>query len=158
MKRAPTSPYLDLPSVTPKPHGQKRLERGHPWVYSNELRLDAAVKALNDQTRRDIVELLKKGDLTAGEIADHFDISKPSISHHLDLLKQADIVTSVKQGQFIYYSRNTTVLDEIVAWFLGLQNKKKKFFYKSCMSSCIQAKPLALLLAEIFISTHLMMQ
>jgi ArsR family transcriptional regulator len=88
--------------------------------------MNTVFKALNDQTRRDIVELLKKGDLTAGEIADHFDISKPSISHHLDLLKQADIVSSVKQGQFIYYSLNTTVLDEIISWFLGLQNKKKK--------------------------------
>jgi ArsR family transcriptional regulator, arsenate/arsenite/antimonite-responsive transcriptional repressor len=88
--------------------------------------MNTVFKALNDQTRRDIVELLKKGDLTAGEIADHFDISKPSISHHLDLLKQAGIVSSVKQGQFIYYSLNTTVLDEIISWFLGLQNKKKK--------------------------------
>lgn len=88
--------------------------------------MNTVFKALNDQTRRDIVELLKKGDLTAGEIADHFDISKPSISHHLDLLKQANIVSSVKQGQFIYYSLNTTVLDEIISWFLGLQNKKKK--------------------------------
>jgi ArsR family transcriptional regulator len=88
--------------------------------------MNTVFKALNDKTRRDIVELLKKGDLTAGEIADHFDISKPSISHHLDLLKQADIVSSVKQGQFIYYSLNTTVLDEIISWFLGLQNKKKK--------------------------------
>jgi DNA-binding transcriptional ArsR family regulator len=88
--------------------------------------MNTVFKALNDQTRRDIVELLKKGDLTAGEIADHFEISKPSISHHLDLLKQANIVSSVKQGQFIYYSLNTTVLDEIISWFLGLQNKKKK--------------------------------
>ena len=88
--------------------------------------MNTVFKALNDQTRRDIVELLKQGDLTAGEIADHFEISKPSISHHLDLLKQANIVSSVKQGQFIYYSLNTTVLDEIISWFLGLQNKKKK--------------------------------
>ena len=83
-------------------------------------------KALNDQTRREIVELLKGGDMTAGDIADHFDISKPSISHHLDLLKQADIVSSIKKGQFIYYSLNATVLDEIITWFLGLKKKKKK--------------------------------
>lgn len=83
-------------------------------------------KALNDQTRREIVDLLKTGDMTAGEIADHFNISKPSISHHLDLLKQADIISSVKKGQFIYYSLNATVLDEVIAWFLGLQKKKKK--------------------------------
>jgi ArsR family transcriptional regulator, arsenate/arsenite/antimonite-responsive transcriptional repressor len=82
-------------------------------------------KALNDETRRQIVELLKKGDMTAGEIADHFAISKPSISHHLDLLKQADIVTSEKKGQFIYYTLNATVLDEIVTWFISLKRKKK---------------------------------
>ena len=82
-------------------------------------------KALNDETRRQIVELLKKGDMTAGDIADHFEISKPSISHHLDLLKQADIVSSEKKGQFIYYSLNATVLDEIITWFIGLKRKKK---------------------------------
>jgi ArsR family transcriptional regulator, arsenate/arsenite/antimonite-responsive transcriptional repressor len=82
-------------------------------------------KALNDETRRQIVQMLKKGDMTAGEIADHFAISKPSISHHLDLLKQADIVSSEKKGQFIYYSLNATVLDEIITWFIGLKRKKK---------------------------------
>ena len=82
-------------------------------------------KALNDQTRREIIELLKKGDLTAGEIADRFQISKPSISHHLDLLKQAGLVEAVKQGQFIYYSLNTTVVDDLVKWVLQLKNKKK---------------------------------
>jgi DNA-binding transcriptional ArsR family regulator len=88
--------------------------------------MNTLFKALNDQTRREIIELLKGGDMTAGEIADHFEISKPSISHHLDLLKQADIVSSEKKGQFIYYSLNTTVLDEIISWFLGLKTKKKK--------------------------------
>ena len=88
--------------------------------------MNTLFKALNDPTRREIVELLKEGNMTAGEIADHFDISKPSISHHLDLLKQADIVSAVKNGQFIYYSLNATVLDEIITWFLGLKNKKKK--------------------------------
>ena len=83
-------------------------------------------KALNDPTRREILELLKVREMTAGEIADHFDISKPSISHHLDLLKQAEIVSAVKDGQFIYYSLNATVLDEIITWFLGLKNMKKK--------------------------------
>ena len=83
-------------------------------------------KALNDPTRREIVDLLRKRDMTAGEISDHFNISKPSISHHLDLLKQADIVSAVKEGQFIYYSLNATVLDEIISWFIGLQQKKKK--------------------------------
>lgn len=75
-------------------------------------------KALNDATRREILELLKEKDLTAGEIADHFNISKPSISHHLDLLKQAELVESTKEGQFITYSLNTSVVDEILKWFM----------------------------------------
>ncbi len=87
--------------------------------------MNALFKALNDSTRREIMELLKKGDLTAGEIADQFNISKPSISHHLDLLKQAGLVQSVKEGQYIYYSLNTTVMDEIVKWFVGFKTKKK---------------------------------
>jgi ArsR family transcriptional regulator len=73
-------------------------------------------KALSDPIRRRILEMLKKKDLTAGEIADAFHISKPSISHHLDILRQANLVVSVKQGQFIYYSINTTEMDELVKW------------------------------------------
>ncbi|MBS0031878.1 autorepressor SdpR family transcription factor [Chitinophaga sp. 22321] len=75
-------------------------------------------KALNDKTRRDILELLKKEDMTAGQIADHFNFSKPTISHHLDLLKQAELLTSVKKGQYIFYSLNTTVMDELLKWML----------------------------------------
>ena len=75
-------------------------------------------KAFNDSTRRKILELLKTGDMTAGEIADKFEFSKPTISHHLDLLRQAGLVESVKKGQFIYYSLNTTVMDEIISWFV----------------------------------------
>lgn len=75
-------------------------------------------KALNDPTRRDILELLRESDLTAGEIADRFDMTKPSISHHLSLLKQAELVIDIRKGQFIYYSLNTTVIDDIVKWFL----------------------------------------
>ena len=83
-------------------------------------------KALNDKTRRDILELLRKKDLTAGEIAENFKISKPSISHHLDLLKQAGLLEAVKEGQFIYYSLNTSVLDEILKWLLQFKEKKIK--------------------------------
>jgi ArsR family transcriptional regulator, arsenate/arsenite/antimonite-responsive transcriptional repressor len=80
--------------------------------------MNTVFKALNDPTRRKILEILKKKDLTAGEIADQFNISKPSISHHLDLLKQAGLVESVKEGQFIYYSLNVTVMDEILKWII----------------------------------------
>ena len=86
--------------------------------------MNSLFKALNDSTRREILELLKKRDLTAGEIADRFNISKPSISHHLDLLKQAGLVQAVKEGQYIFYSLNTTVLDEIAKWFVQLRSKK----------------------------------
>ena len=73
---------------------------------------------MNDVTRREILEMLKNGDMTAGDIADKFDMTKPSISHHLDLLRQADLVLSVKRGQFVHYSLNMTVMDEVFAWFL----------------------------------------
>jgi len=80
---------------------------------------------LNDQTRRDILELLKEKDMTAGDIADKFSISKPSISHHLDLLRQAELVVSVKEGQFIYYSINTTVMDEMLKWIMQFKSPQK---------------------------------
>lgn len=82
-------------------------------------------KALNDATRRQILEMLQKKDLTAGEIADKFNISFPSISHHLDLLKQANLVTTKKEGQFVYYSLNTTVMDDILKWIMQFKTKKK---------------------------------
>ena len=83
-------------------------------------------QALDDPTRRRILELLKKQDLSAGEIASEFDISKPSISHHLDILKQAGLVIAMRRGQFQVYSLNFSVMDEAVAWLLDLQKKRKK--------------------------------
>ncbi|MFC2130865.1 autorepressor SdpR family transcription factor [Bacteroidota bacterium] len=81
-------------------------------------------KALDDVTRRQILELLKDGDMTSGEIAEKFNISKPSISYHLDLLRQGDLVISEKKGQFVYYSLNTSVLDDTVRWFFQLTKSK----------------------------------
>jgi len=69
--------------------------------------------------------MLKEKDMTAGEIADQFNISKPSISHHLDLLKQASLVVAVKEGQFMVYSINTTVMDEMLKWMMQFSTKKK---------------------------------
>jgi ArsR family transcriptional regulator, arsenate/arsenite/antimonite-responsive transcriptional repressor len=79
---------------------------------------------LNDPTRRTILEMLKDKDLTAGQIAEQFDISWPSISHHLDLLKKSGLVSSLKEGQFVTYSLNTTVMDEMLQWTLKLTKKK----------------------------------
>lgn len=87
--------------------------------------LNLAFKALNDKTRREILELLRKKDMTAGEIVDNFNISGPSISHHLDLLKQAGLIYSEKEGQFIKYTLNTTVLDDIMKWMLQFSKKSK---------------------------------
>ncbi|MDX2245656.1 MAG: autorepressor SdpR family transcription factor [Bacteroidia bacterium] len=83
-------------------------------------------KALNDPTRRKILEMLREKDLTAGEIADAFEMTKPSISHHLDLLKQAKVVIAVKEGQFIRYSLSTTVLDDLLGWVLSFNDAKSK--------------------------------
>ena len=83
-------------------------------------------KALNDTTRREILDKLREGDMTAGEIADLFNISKTSISHHLDILKQAELVESHRNGQFIHYSLNTTVMDDIINWFLTFKSQENE--------------------------------
>lgn len=79
--------------------------------------LNLPFKALADPTRRKIIMLLRERDLTAGEIAEQFAMSKPSISHHLNTLKQAQLVTDERKGQNIYYSLNTTVFQEVINWF-----------------------------------------
>lgn len=76
-----------------------------------------AFKALADPTRRRILELLRSADLTAGELADHFDMTKPSISHHLNTLKAAGLVDAEREGQSIVYSLNTSVLQNLMSWF-----------------------------------------
>lgn len=85
--------------------------------------INLAFKALNDKTRREILELLRKKDMTAGEIVEQFNISGPSISHHLDLLRQAGLIESEKQGQFVKYTLNTTVLDDIMKWMIQFTAK-----------------------------------
>ncbi len=82
--------------------------------------IDDSFKALSDPTRREILRLLAKGDLVAGAIADHFEITKPSISHHLATLKQAGLVIDERRGQNIVYSLNTTVFQDVVSWLLDV--------------------------------------
>lgn len=84
--------------------------------------MNAIFKALNDPTRRQILDLLRDGDLTAGDIADHFDISKPSISHHLDVLKRAELVRAEREGQYLRYALNSTVMEDLLAWVLTFKN------------------------------------
>ncbi|ANB56379.1 bacterial regulatory, arsR family protein [Anoxybacillus sp. B7M1] len=85
-----------------------------------------AFKAIADPTRRQILTLLRKGDLTAGEIASHFEMQKPSVSHHLKILKQADLVQDRRVGQHIYYSLNTTVFQDLMSWFYDFFDKGGK--------------------------------
>lgn len=84
--------------------------------------MNALFKALNDPTRRAILEMLREGPRTAGDIAERFDFSKPTISHHLDLLRQADLVTSDKQGLYVTYTLNMTVMDELLGWLLQFKS------------------------------------
>lgn len=85
--------------------------------------MNDAFKALADPTRRKILELLSENDRNAGEIADYFNISKPSISHHLSILKNAGLISDERQGQNIVYSLNTTVFEDMVKWFFDFTNK-----------------------------------
>ena len=85
--------------------------------------MDKAFKALSDKTRRKILKLLNEKDMNAGEIAEHFDMSKPSISKHLDILREAELISSEKKGQFIIYSINTSVIQEVLGNFLKIFKK-----------------------------------
>ena len=87
--------------------------------------LNDAFKALSDPTRRRILELLTEGDLTAGEIAGCFDISKPSASHHLNVLKSSGLVLDERRGQNIVYSLNMTVFQELMKWFFDFSKGGK---------------------------------
>lgn len=82
--------------------------------------------ALADPTRRKILSLLKKQDMNAGEIAEHFNMTKPSISHHLSQLKQANLVTADKQGQNVIYSLNISVFEEIMQLVSELAHREEE--------------------------------
>ena len=83
--------------------------------------LQATLRALSDPIRREILNLLKSGTLSAGEITDHFDVTAASISRHLSVLKEADLIRDQRQGKFIYYELNASVLEEIMLWITDLK-------------------------------------
>jgi len=85
---------------------------------------DKVFKALSDANRRKIINLLKKKEMTAGEIAENFHISKPTISEHLKILRNADLIGSEKNGQFITYFLNTSVLEDFVSYLINILSKK----------------------------------
>jgi len=79
-----------------------------------------AFKALADPTRREILRLLRRGEMTAGDLAERFDMTKPTMSHHFSVLKDADLLTSRREGQTIWYGLNTTVVQDLMAWAMDL--------------------------------------
>ena len=88
-----------------------------------KLSLQNTLKALSDPIRREILNLLKIGRLSAGEICDHFDVTGASISRHLSVLKEADLIRDTREGKFIYYDLNASVLEEILLWVKDLKGE-----------------------------------
>ena len=92
--------------------------------------LQDTLRALSDPIRREILDLLKGGRLSAGEIVSHFDVTGAAISRHLSVLKDADLIRDTREGKFIYYELNTSVLEDIMLWIATLKgdndNDKKK--------------------------------
>lgn len=87
------------------------------------LGLQNTMKALADPTRRTILNLLKKSRLSAGEIAEHFDMSMPAVSKHLTVLKEADMIRDQREGKYIFYELNASVLDEALLWLKDLRGE-----------------------------------
>ena len=85
--------------------------------------LQQTLKALADPTRREILNLLKSGRKSAGEISDHFDITAAAISRHLSLLKEADLIEDTREGKYIFYELNASVLEEIMLWITDLKGE-----------------------------------
>ena len=85
--------------------------------------LQKTLKALSDPTRREILNLLKRGKLSAGEITEHFDVTAAAISRHLSVLKEADLIWDTRDGKFIFYELNTSVLEEIMLWITDLKGE-----------------------------------
>lgn len=88
------------------------------------MKLQNTFQALSDPTRRAIISLLREGELHAGQIANHFQTSDATISHHLAVLRKAGLILDERRGKYIYYELNTSVLDEIIHWISSLTGKE----------------------------------
>lgn len=87
--------------------------------------LQATLRALADPIRREILNLLKSGRLSAGEISEHFPVTGASISRHLSVLKDADLIRDTREGKFIFYDLNASVLEETLLWIADLKGEEK---------------------------------
>lgn len=88
-------------------------------------KLNSVFKAIADPTRREVLRLLRNEEMTAGDIAARFDMTKPTVSHHFSVLKEAGLVTSRREGQTIWYALNTTVVEDVLAWSMELARGAK---------------------------------
>ena len=86
--------------------------------------IQSTIKALSDPIRREILELLKQGRLPAGEISNHFTVSGAAISKHLSVLREADLIRDTREGKYIYYELNASVLEEVMLWLANLKGDK----------------------------------
>ena len=86
--------------------------------------IQSTLKALSDPNRREILEILKAGRLSAGEIAEKFPVSGAAVSKHLSVLKEADLIRDTREGKFIYYELNTSVLEEVMLWLATLKGER----------------------------------
>ena len=98
--------------------------RFYKKVKGETVLLQDTLKAISDPTRRKILDLLKKGPLSAGEIGEHFEMTGATLSHHLSILKKAGLVDDSKKGTVIYYEINTSVMEDILTWVTGFMGDR----------------------------------
>jgi DNA-binding transcriptional ArsR family regulator len=109
----------------PPPHNKKYIKTGKAKGGILSMSFGDTFKALSDPTRREILNLLKQGSMTAGQIVEHFDTTGATISHHLNILRQAGLIEDRKSGKYIYYELNTTVFQEVLSWMHSLMEEDK---------------------------------
>ena len=88
--------------------------------------MDRVFKAISDPTRREILRLLGRGEMNAGQLAERFDMTKPTMSHHFAVLREADLITSRRDGQQIWYALNTSVVEDVLRWAVDLAGGRKR--------------------------------
>jgi ArsR family transcriptional regulator, arsenate/arsenite/antimonite-responsive transcriptional repressor len=137
----------EIKSLAPKHSSRTSIENSSMFVLAIFRRLskyqimNSLFKAFNDPTRRQILEMLRTQPLTAGDIADACDVGKPTISHHLDILKQAELIEEERQGQFRRYHLNTSVVEDVVVWLSGLVRKENSHISSSPASGKLNPRP-----------------
>ena len=93
--------------------------------WGENVGIQNTLRALSDPIRREILNLLKKGRMSAGDIAEHFDVTGASISRHLSVLKEAELIRDTREGKFIFYEINASVLEETILWITDLRGEKQ---------------------------------